>query len=120
MALADYNFFKQKKFVLRFDEGEKILYLADKFLKEHKVVPSDITGLVIYQGEGTFTSLRLLAVFVNAWAYALKIPIYNLSKKQFKDLKKTLKNIKRIKSVKAINPAYKSAPTITKPKKKLC
>lgn len=118
LALAQKKIIWQKKITLLFDEGEKILHLVDKFLQTHKVAPKDIKALIVYQGEGTFTSLRLQAVFANAWAYALKIPIYNLTAAQFKNFNKTLLNLKKLNKFKKIEPAYTSPPKITLPKKK--
>jgi tRNA threonylcarbamoyladenosine biosynthesis protein TsaB len=44
-------------------------------LKQHKHDLVDITGIVVYQGPGSFTGLRIGMSVANALAYSLDIPV---------------------------------------------
>lgn len=103
-----------------FYEGEKMLFLIDKFLKINKIRPKNLKGIIINTGPGPFTSLRISIMMANTWSYVQKIPIFGLKAKDFSNINKVLDKIKTIKAVEYIEPNYGVAPNITKAKKKVC
>ncbi|GAP21789.1 tRNA (adenosine(37)-N6)-threonylcarbamoyltransferase complex dimerization subunit type 1 TsaB [Leptolinea tardivitalis] len=48
---------------------------VDRMLKQNHNTPSDLTGLAVATGPGSFTSLRVGLAFVKGLALALKIPV---------------------------------------------
>jgi tRNA threonylcarbamoyladenosine biosynthesis protein TsaB len=45
------------------------------FLEQNAVHSTDIEGLVIYEGPGSFTGLRIGGSVINAMAYGLEVPV---------------------------------------------
>lgn len=48
---------------------------AQRMLKQSGAVPTDLTGLAVATGPGSFTSLRVGLAFIKGLALALKIPV---------------------------------------------
>lgn len=69
---------------------------------------SDLTGVVVFVGPGSFTGLRIGIAFANALAYALKIPVYGTKERGGIDLSQPKK---------IALPFYGAEPNITKSKK---
>lgn len=46
-----------------------------ELLAQHEVTYNDLTGLVVYQGPGSFTGLRIGISVANALAFGLSVPI---------------------------------------------
>lgn len=61
-----------KSVVLR---SEATLPLMDKILKQNKTKLSEIDGIKVKLGPGSFTGLRVGAAIANALGFLLKIPI---------------------------------------------
>jgi len=55
--------------------AETIHVRINQLLKEQGMILSDIQGIVVYQGPGSFTGLRIGISVANALAYGLGIPI---------------------------------------------
>lgn len=55
--------------------AETIHLKIDALLKSQDKLLEDITGLVCYQGPGSFTGLRIGLTVANALSYSLNIPI---------------------------------------------
>jgi tRNA threonylcarbamoyladenosine biosynthesis protein TsaB len=89
-------------------------------LNEHieNIVAKDymkISGIVVFQGPGSFTGLRIGMTVANTLAYSLKIPIVGaMGKEWLKDGKKALKSAK---SGAYVMPVYGAEPNITIQKK---
>lgn len=94
---------------MEFSTGEKLLYFIHSFLKKNKINIKEIKGIIINRGPGSFTNLRLTALFANAWAYANKIPLFSLKTK-----------INKAKKVFFLEPIYGGEPNISQPKNKIC
>jgi len=55
--------------------SEQLLAKLESFMKEHDAVWSDLTGLIVFSGPGSFTSLRIGHATFNALADSLGIPV---------------------------------------------
>ena len=55
--------------------AETIQYKLDELLKSQSKQLKDISGIVVFEGPGSFTGLRIGISIANALAYSLDIPI---------------------------------------------
>jgi tRNA threonylcarbamoyladenosine biosynthesis protein TsaB len=55
--------------------AETLHLKLDELLRTQKLAFSDIQGIVVYEGPGSFTGLRIGLSAANALAYSLKVPI---------------------------------------------
>ena len=76
---------------------------------------SDIEGIVVYKGPGSFTGLRIGLGVGNALAYSLQIPIVAKSGKNWLD--SGIKSLLAGQDDRIAQPDYGSPPKTTKPKK---
>lgn len=106
----------KKEIKLDFFAGEKLLGFINDFLKSNKIKINDLEGLIVNQGPGSFTSLRITALLANTWAYARKIPLYPFPATDFLDINKIFTKLKNKKAVYFFEPDYGAPPKITKPK----
>ncbi|MDI6851628.1 MAG: tRNA (adenosine(37)-N6)-threonylcarbamoyltransferase complex dimerization subunit type 1 TsaB [bacterium] len=76
--LLSYNHKKEYfiKSSIKYSHQENIILLIDSLLKLKKATPEDIEELIIYEGPGLFTSLRI--GYAVAKAFYLKKPNYKL------------------------------------------
>jgi tRNA threonylcarbamoyladenosine biosynthesis protein TsaB len=86
-----------------------------KILKQNKLEFKDIEGLIIYEGPGSFTGLRIGFSVANALAYSLEIPIVESNEEDWIQQGIELLNLK--KGTKQVLPFYGSEAHITEPKK---
>lgn len=76
---------------------------------------SKISGIIVFQGPGSFTGLRIGMTVANAIAYSLDVPIVgSLGKEWIQD---GLKEFKSAKKGVYVMPLYGAKPNITKQKK---
>lgn len=92
--------------------SELLLSLVARVLREGAVDKKDVRGIIVAQGPGSFTSLRIGVVAANALAFGLRIPIAGVSPavsidKAFKMIDTGLLFEKQI-----ILPRYGSEPNI--------
>lgn len=76
---------------------------------------SDVVGVVVYQGPGSFTGLRIGLATANAYAYSLHVPIAGASGDSW-----IIDGIKKLSTTKAghyIQPMYGADPHTTRPRK---
>ncbi len=55
--------------------SQQLLFEIDRLLHQANIDQSDLSGIVVYQGPGSFTGLRIGITVANALAYGLNIPI---------------------------------------------
>ncbi len=60
---------------VRRDQAEKLLPAIEKLLQKNKVKLKDLTKIVVQNGHGSFTALRLGIATANALTFALQIPV---------------------------------------------
>jgi len=92
--------------------------LAKNLLGEIEKLVGDwtnLTGIVVFQGPGGFTGLRIGIATANALAYSLNIPIVGADGKNWRtDGSEKLKNGQ---NDRIVLPEYGASPHITVPKK---
>ena len=93
----------------------ELLPSIQALLGNQKVILQDLTGLIVYQGPGSFTSLRIGITTMNALAYALSLPIVGVVGDDW--LQDGLEQIKSTKLGQIILPVYGADANITKQKK---
>lgn len=93
--------------------SEKLLMYIDVLIKKQKVKLSNIKGIAVVTGPGSFTAIRIGVVVANTLAWSLGIPVIGFRINKEIDFNK-FRNIKGYKSVSA---TYGKKPNITKSKK---
>lgn len=63
--------------------ADELLGRLEQFLQAHDTAFSDLTGLIIFSGPGSFTSLRIGHTVFNALADSLDIPVVGASGHDF-------------------------------------
>jgi len=61
-------------------KSENLLVEIQRIFRQNKLKLKDIKAIVINQGPGSFTSLRVGISIANALGYALKIPVIGIKK----------------------------------------
>ncbi|MGI8928172.1 MAG: tRNA (adenosine(37)-N6)-threonylcarbamoyltransferase complex dimerization subunit type 1 TsaB [Candidatus Limnocylindrales bacterium] len=62
--------------------GEQLLQRLDELLSAANATPSDLTGIIVGVGPGSFTGLRIGLATVKTIAYTLEIPVVGVSTTQ--------------------------------------
>jgi tRNA threonylcarbamoyladenosine biosynthesis protein TsaB len=94
--------------------ADELLPALMKLLNDTKVNLSDLSGIVLYAGPGSFTSLRIGHSVANALASSLAIPV--ISEKAENWLEVGLKRLKGSENDRIALPFYGSEANVTKPK----
>lgn len=84
-------------------------------LTEQNLEPSDIEGVVAYEGPGSFTGLRIGLSVANAYAYSYSIPVVASGGESW--IEDGLKNLTTKGLENYVLPKYGSAVNITKQRK---
>ncbi|HET6622422.1 MAG TPA: tRNA (adenosine(37)-N6)-threonylcarbamoyltransferase complex dimerization subunit type 1 TsaB [Candidatus Saccharimonadales bacterium] len=85
-----------------------------KMIKREGAVFSDLTGLVVFKGPGSFTGLRIGITVMNTLSYALDIPIVGAASNNWQ--KKGLHALKDGHNDRLVLPEYGAEARITPPK----
>ena len=92
-----------------------LLSFLEQTLSSQGKVWSDVTGLVIFKGPGSFTGLRIGITVFNSLAYARSLPIVGTTGEDWREV-----GIARLQSGendKIVLPEYGGEANITKPRK---
>jgi len=76
---------------------------------------SDLTGLGVYKGPGSFTGLRIGITVLNTVAYAQKISIVGETGEEWQE--KAIQRLQRGESDQVVLPEYGGEANITQPRK---
>jgi tRNA threonylcarbamoyladenosine biosynthesis protein TsaB len=87
----------------------------DEILNKSSISYSNIEGVVVYKGPGSFTGLRIGISVANALAYAQDIPIVAGGSKDW--LAQSIKALQSGQNDKVAAPEYGASAHITKPRK---
>jgi tRNA threonylcarbamoyladenosine biosynthesis protein TsaB len=94
--------------------SNQLLAKIQELLKRNKLGFDDVSGVLVFKGPGSFTSLRIGISVANALAYGLDVPIACADGKDW--LSQGTKLSAAIKGEYAV-PEYGAEPNITKPRK---
>lgn len=86
-----------------------------KILNKSSMSWGEVGGIVVYEGPGSFTGLRIGISVANALAHANQVPIVAAAGRNW--LENGLKNLETGRNDKIVVPKYGSPPNITRPKK---
>lgn len=86
-----------------------------EILNKSSISLNDINGIIVFQGLGSFTGLRIGCSVANSLAFSLHIPIVASRGNHW--LEQGLKRIKAGEDDKIVTPFYGQPVHITKPKK---
>ena len=92
-----------------------LLAELEKFMRIHGTEWNEVKGILVYQGPGSFTGLRIGITVANAIAYAKHIPIIGVSGEGWQEI--GLAQLARGQSQQQILPVYGAEPRITSPSK---
>ncbi len=95
--------------------AETLNIKIDKILNKSSISYSNLDGIAVYQGPGSFTGLRIGLSVANALAYALRIPI--VARQGDEWLRTAIDDINTGRDDKIAVPEYGAPPHITKPRK---
>ncbi len=95
--------------------ADTILPTIEDFLKKNNKKFTDLNGLIIFTGEGSFTGLRIGTTVANTLAYSLGIAIVKADGQDW--LKSGFKLLQTAEPGNFVTPDYSGEPNITKPKK---
>ena len=87
----------------------------ERLLTGHSTSFKDLTGLIVFAGPGSFTSLRIGLTVANTIAYANNCPIVSASGDDW--IKSGFVKLKSAKPGQFVMPEYGAEANITKPKK---
>ncbi len=93
-----------------------VLTKIDELLASHKHELSELTGLLVYRGPGSFTGLRIGVSVMNSLSYSLGIPLVGATGPEW--LESGLKEFSsKSLSPSLVVPEYGGEAHITKPRK---
>lgn len=88
-----------------------LLSQINELLTKHRLGWHSISGIICYQGPGSFTGLRIGLSVGNALAYTLNIPIVACQQNNWID--KGLKKLETTTTIQSVLPEYGAPPHIT-------
>lgn len=95
--------------------AESLHSRIEKNLKQTSKTWSDIEGVIVYQGPGSFTGLRIGISVANALASSLAVPIVGVTGNDW--LKLDLNKLSSSENHEQVSPTYGAPAHITQPKK---
>ena len=95
--------------------SEGLLTQIEALLKKSKLTFNDLIGIIVFEGPGSFTSLRIGLTVANTIAYAQNLAIVGATGEDW--IKLGLSKLSSAKPGKYVMPHYGAEPNITKPKK---
>lgn len=94
--------------------ADELLINIEILLKNNKLILNNVSGIIIFTGEGSFTGLRIGTTAANTLAYSLDIPIVESTGEEW--IKTGLQKLSTAQPGNYVLPKYSSEPNITKPK----
>ncbi len=94
--------------------AETIHLKIKELLESRQHVLSDLEGIVVFKGPGSFTGLRIGISVANTLADSLSIPIVGTGGDSWAQA--AITKIKKAKTGQVVQPEYGSPPHVTKPK----
>ena len=98
---------------------KNILKEIDALLRTRKIIPKNLSGVIVYSGPGRFSFLRTSISLTNTFGYVLNIPVVGVEEFEYingKDFFTVgLEKIRKVKIYIPVAPAYGKEPNITRP-----
>ncbi|MCL5113343.1 MAG: tRNA (adenosine(37)-N6)-threonylcarbamoyltransferase complex dimerization subunit type 1 TsaB [Patescibacteria group bacterium] len=95
--------------------SEDLLIKIEKLFNKNKLKFSDLSGIIVYKGPGSFTGLRIGISLANALSYSLNKPIIGSMTENW--IKLGIKELLLGKNQKIVIPKYGALAHITEAKK---
>lgn len=95
--------------------SDQLLRKIEDLLKRNKLEFTDIKGVVVFAGPGSFTGLRIGITVANTLAYSLEIPIVGAQEENWQTA--GAKKLNSGENQQIVTPFYGGEPNITKPRK---
>ncbi len=92
-----------------------LLQKIEELLTCNQRTLQDISGLLVYQGPGSFTGLRIGITVANTMAYSLDVPIVGAEGEDWQQ--KGLHELSQQRGPQVVMPLYGAEAHITKPRK---
>lgn len=114
-ALQFFWFGKKEQKTVYYGERLNLLVYLDKWFKKNKFSWSDLSGIVLVEGGGTFSGVRLAATILNTIHMIKGIPIAGLDKRKYSNWQELVVEAKKVFNKKTgyIKPIYSGEPNIT-------
>lgn len=68
----------QQTLGLKWHESEQFLATLEEFLTENSLVFEELEGIVVVNGPGSFTAMRIVTLTLNTIAFVHKVPLYSI------------------------------------------
>lgn len=92
-----------------------LLSQLEQFLSENAASFSDLSGLFVYRGPGSFTGLRIGITVMNTASYALSLPIVGEDGELW--IEDSVRRLIKSENDEIVLPLYGSEARITQPRK---
>lgn len=113
----DFSVISGKEYTLNGELSERLLLEIDKLLKAMGKNKKYLSKILVNEGPGSYTGLRIGVTTANFLAFSLNIPVFSYKidqkSKKIKILKKRLLDVDKFDS--PVLPFYNKPPHITKP-----
>lgn len=110
---------KSYTWAIKKDKRQDVLVMIEKLLTSCKVEKKDLCGILVYQGPGSFTSVRVGVTIANALAWSLNIPVYGVKSNNYNEkipdltiknkLDELIKNNKKLHFSLPVEPYYETS-----------
>lgn len=110
---------KSYTWAIKKDKRQDVLIKIEKLLNDCKVDKKDLCGILVYQGPGSFTSVRVGVTIANALAWSLDIPVYGIKSNSYNEkipgltikdkLKKLTKDKNKLRFNLPVEPYYETS-----------
>lgn len=117
LGLADSQCLKlQKKVKAHFEHEEKLLLNLDQLCQKAKISPNSLQGIIVVDGPGSFSALRIGLAVANTIGWQLNIPVVGIHKNEFRSLDELyivgFKLLKQKTGFSLVLPVYDKEPNI--------
>ncbi len=93
----------------------QILSVIDELLNIAKIKPRNLTGVIVYEGPGSYTGLRIGTSVANAIGYSEQIPVFAVGGEDW--IKEGQVKLKETSIFVPVSPVYGGQVFTTKPRK---
>lgn len=95
--------------------SDTLLTKVEQLLQQANLKMNQLDGIVVFEGPGSFTGLRIGITVANTLSYSLNIPIVGAQGEGWRE--QAIKKLQTKQNQTQILPFYGAEPNITKPRK---